>query len=371
MKLVFWLSSFLILLTYFGYPACLYVRARYWPRPVRRADIAPTITIVMAVHNEERSLPDKLCNLAELNYPEDKLDVIVVSDGSTDKTNNILAAWEDLNQRIVILPNHQGKARALNHAVAEAQGEIVVFTDARQVIAVHALRNLVADFADPSVGCVSGELILVSDVPSSCAGVGLYWRVEKNIRKWEAIAGSTVGATGAFYGVRRELLSTLPGDTILDDVYIPLQVAKKGLRVIFEPQAQAWDHLTPGPRQEFRRKVRTLTGNYQLLQLAPWLLTHSNPLRFQFICHKLLRLLVPFALAGTLVSAFWLRRDGYELVLVAQLCFYALAIVGVFHTKVDLVSRLSNVSLTFLLMNAAAAVALIYFVTGRKAVWVR
>jgi len=372
MKLLFWLSLSLIFFAYAGYPIWLYFRARFRSRPVRRASIFPGVTILLAVHNEEKYLPVKLHNLVALNYPADRVEVIVVSDGSTDETNNILAVWENANRRTLILPNHRGKATALNHGVAEAKGEIIVFTDARQTIASDVLKYLVANFADPNVGCVSGELIIGQNPSAtSTKGIGLYWRLEKKIRHWEGLAGSMVGATGALYAVRKSLLLPLPQETILDDVYIPFQVVRQGQRVVFEHRALAWDDYKPTLKQEFSRKVRTLVGNYQLLQLAPWLLTRSNPLRLQFICHKLLRLLIPFALVGLVVSSLSLRKNIYELALVLQLAFYALAALSIFRAKVGIVSRLSDIPLTFIVLNTAAAVAFIYFITGRKAVWAR
>jgi len=372
MKLLFWSCASLIIFAYAGYPMCLYLRARFRPRPVRRASIFPMVTIVLAVYNEENNLPGKLLNLAALNYPADRLEMIVVSDGSTDQTNKIVNAWQNPGCRAVILPEHRGKANALNHGIAEAQGEIICFADARQKIASDGLKHLVANFADPSVGCGSGELILRgSPKTASSDGVGLYWRLEKNIRNWEGLGGSAVGATGAFYAVRKDLLLPLPEGTILDDVYIPLQVARQGGRVVFDPKAVAWDDFTPSTKQEFRRKVRTLAGNYQLLRLAPWVLTSANPLRLQLVCHKLLRLLVPFALVGTLVSTCWLRQGVYELALVLQVVLYALATLSALRAKVGFLSRLSNISLAFIVLNTAAAVAFIYFITGRKAVWAR
>jgi biofilm PGA synthesis N-glycosyltransferase PgaC len=371
-KLLFWLSLSLIFFTYAGYPICLYIRARNWPRPVRRGRIFPKVTIVLAVHNEEKDLLRKLDNLAALDYPADRVEVTVVSDGSTDQTNKMLCAWQDSSRRAVILPKHQGKANALNHGMAEAHGEIICFTDVRQTIASDGLINLISNFADPKVGCASGALMIDKNHSAlSSDGVGLYWRFEKSIRNWEGLAGSTVGATGAFYAVRSNLLSPLPMGTILDDVYIPLHVARKGNRVIFDPEALAWDHFTPSPKQEFLRKVRTLAGNYQLLQIAPWVLTSANPLRLQLVCHKLLRLLVPFALLGVLISTLWLRQGMYEFVLGIQLILYALAALAALHAKVGVLSRLSNISLAFMLLNTAAAVALIYFITGRKAIWAR
>jgi poly-beta-1,6-N-acetyl-D-glucosamine synthase len=372
MKLLFWSCASFILFVYAGYPVCLYFRAKFWPRPVRQESIFPRVTIVLAVHNEEKNLPDKFLNLAALDYPADLLEVIAVSDGSTDETNKILGEWQNPGRRAVILPNHRGKANALNHGMAEAHGEIICFADARQKIASDGLKNLVANFADPSVGCVSGELILREDPKmASSHGVGFYWRMEKTIRNWEGLAGSTVGTTGAFYAIRKDLRVPLPEGTILDDVYIPLQIARQGRRVVFDSKAVAWDDFTPSPRQEFRRKVRTLAGIYQLLRLAPWLLMTYSPLRVQFVCHKLLRLLVPFALVGVLLSTSWLRYGVYELALVLQIVLYALAMLAPSRANTGFLSRLSDISLAFIVLNGAAAVAFIYFITGRKAVWAR
>src|SRR5579863_5053599 len=169
MKLLFWLSFSLIFLAYAAYPIWLYFKARFLPRPILRARILPRITILLAVHNEEKYLLAKLHNLAKLDYPADRIEVVVVSDGSTDKTNNIVAAWKNTNLRTVILPNQCGKATALNQGVAKAKGEIIVFTDARQRIDSGALKNLVSNFADPTVGCVSGELNIGTDASSGFA----------------------------------------------------------------------------------------------------------------------------------------------------------------------------------------------------------
>jgi biofilm PGA synthesis N-glycosyltransferase PgaC len=371
-KVLFWSSLALIFFAYAGYPILLYLRTRFWSIPVCRASIFPGITILVAVYNEEKNLPRKLTNLAALDYPADRLEVIVVSDGSLDGTHKILDMWDGPNLRTVRLPMHRGKATALNVGAAEAKGEIIVFTDARQTIAPDALKIIVANFADPCVGCVSGELMLPEN-PSVCSseGLGLYWRVEKKIRYWEGLVGSTIGATGALYAVRKKLLWPIPDDLILDDVYIPLQVVRQGLRVVCEPRALAWDDLMPSAKQEFRRKLRTLIGNYQLLQLAPWILTTSNPLLLQFVCHKVLRLLIPFALLTVLVSTVWLREGVYGFVLALQLLFYLLAGLGMFQLQLGILSRLSNVFLAFMILNTAAGLAFVYFITGRKAIWAR
>lgn len=370
MKWVFALSLLFVVWTYAGYPLWAWLRSVWRPRPVHPSPIFPRISIVMAVRNEERTLPQKMENLAALHYPKGQCEVVAVSDGSTDSTLEVLRQAGG-NVRVLELPGHQGKAAALNLGVQSASGEIIVFTDARQQIEADAVANLVANFGDPEVGCVSGELMLgASQDSETTGGVGLYWRLEKVIRQWESAAGSVVGATGALYAARKELLPALPPGTILDDVYNPLHICRRGKRVIFEPCARAWDGVAASPR-EFHRKVRTLTGNYQLLQLAPWLLTRSNPVRFEFIAHKLMRLLVPFALMAFFISSLCIPGTLSKTAVALQLIFYGLALVSLSGLRMGFLARAGGAASAFLLLNSAAAVALIYFLAGKKEVWAR
>lgn len=205
---------------------------------------------------------------------------------------------------------------------------------------------------------------------ASPRGVGSYWKLEKTIRYWESKGGSTVGATGALYAVKRNLVPRLPTGLILDDVFIPMEVARHGERVIFEPRALAWDNLPSKPKLEFRRKVRTLFGNYQLLRIAPWLLTTANPLRFEFISHKVCRLAVPFALIGTILSSAFLSGVVYRLPLVAAIGVGTLGALASVRAPLGVVSRLTDLALAFVLLNTAAIVAFFYFAMGKKQVWV-
>lgn len=371
MKAVFWVSAAAIAYTYLGYPFWLWLCSRFRDLPVQRDAIRPFVSIVVAVHNEGQNLPAKLQNLAELEYDKDKLEIIVVSDGSTDGTNQHLAEAATRSVRAIVSPQHEGKASALNRGIQQAQGDIVVFTDARQIIEPTALRHLVANFADPQVGCVTGELFL--QIPrehtSPLEGVGLYWRIEKKIREWESKTGSAVGATGALYAARRCLLAPLPPTTILDDVYIPLEAVRQGYRVVFEPRARAWDPQQVTPKQELRRKIRTLTGNYQLLQLMPWLLTRANPIRFRLVSHKLLRLFVPFLLASVLISSVLLDGIFYRTAEWLQIILYGLGCIVFLPIKTGLIARPANFVFSFLLLNTAAVIAFGNFLLGRTDVW--
>ena len=374
MRWVFWGAALLIAYTYAGYGAWLWLRARLFPWPVLRAPQEPYVSVVMVVRNEERWLESKLRNLLVLDYPPELCEIVVVSDGSTDRTEAILREHRN-NPRVQVVMNQlsRGKAYGLNDAIRWIHGDIVVFTDARQKIESGALRLLLENFADPEVGCVSGELMLGDPARGETGqGMGLYWRIEKKVRELEAASGSVVGATGALYAVRRELLTEVPGGTILDDVYIPLQVLRQGRRVVFEPRAQAWDSPDLGGGLEFARKVRTLSGNYQLVQLAPWVLSGHNPVLLRFVSHKLLRLAVPFALAAMLVASLWLKAPLYRVALVLQLAFYGLGLLALARLpKAGMIGRAADAAGTFVLLNTAAAVAFARFVIGRKIAWSR
>ena len=371
MKWLFWISVALIAYSYLGYAAWLWIRRGWRPRAVRRAAITPSVSIVMVVRNEAERLEKKLQNLLTLDYPQELREIVVVSDGSTDGTAQILEAYSEKHGVIArINSESRGKAAGLNDALAAAQGEIAFFTDVRQELEPDSLRLLVEGFADPEVGCVSGELML-GDRQSgeSGTGIGIYWQIEKQVREMESASGSVIGATGAIYAVRRELAPTIPPGTILDDVYIPMQVVRQNRRVIFDSRARAWDVADQGTGREFARKVRTLGGNYQLLQLMPWLLGGSNPVRFEFISHKLVRLLVPLGLIGALVSPVFLAGALYRVFLLLQLMFYALSLLSPARLKLGAVARIADAAFTVVVLNTAAAVAFLNFISGRKAVW--
>ena len=397
-KYIFWIAATLVGYSYLGYPVWLWLRSRWSPRPVRRNSAAtPAVSAVMVVRNEEAVIARKLDNLLTLDYPREKLEVVVVSDGSSDGTAAILAEYagdpvlptEVLGEvsgevsadertvprtgvRTLLKPLSQGKAAGLNDAIKLASGDVLLFTDARQSIESGALRLLIENFADPEVGAASGELMLGD--PSSGEtgqGMGLYWQIEKRIREMESASGSVVGVTGAIYCARRNLVDLLPEGTILDDVLLPMEIVRKGFRVVFDSRARAWDVPYLGKGREFPRKVRTLSGNYQLLQLAPWLLSSQNAIRFEFVSHKLSRLASPFALLAVLFASLFLPQPFYRVALVAQLMFYVLSLAALAGVKVGPLSRIADPARTFVILNTAAVVAFINFVTGRKAVWAR
>jgi biofilm PGA synthesis N-glycosyltransferase PgaC len=373
-KWVFWLSVVLITYAYVGYAGWLWLQSQIRSRPVLRSQQHPAISIVMVVRNEEAWIELKLRNLIAINYPHFRCQVVVVSDGSTDRTEAILRE-HSRDRRLSLVMNQLsgGKASGLNDAIPMTDGEIVVFTDVRQQIEAGAIALMMENFADPEVGCVSGALMLGDPTSGEVGkGMNLYWRTEKKIRELESKTGSVVGATGAFYAVRRELVPELPAGTILDDVYIPMQVVRRKKRVIFDGRARAWDVGNASGGWEFARKVRTLSGNYQLLQLMPWILSGRNPLFVRFVSHKLFRLVVPFALAAMLTASILLSTPFYRVALALQLAFYVLGLIALVRLpKRGVLARASDAAGTFMVLNTAAVIAFVNFVLGRKIAWSR
>jgi cellulose synthase/poly-beta-1,6-N-acetylglucosamine synthase-like glycosyltransferase len=369
MKQIFWLSLTLIAYTYFGYVILLWLQVRLRRRPIVQRRIAPSVSIIIAARNEEANLPAKLENLRQINYPTDRLQIVIASDGSIDQTASILRQNASLVLP-VILEQSNGKACALNEAVKHATGEILIFLDVRQIVDTNAVSELVSCFADSSVGAVSGELLLeTSSNRSSSEALGLYWKLEKIVRKLESASGSVVGVTGAIYAIRRDLYTDIPRGTILDDVYIPMQVAQARKRIVFLPTAIARDRLFVEKGKEFSRKVRTLTGNYQLIRLLPWLLSTRNPLLFRYISHKFLRLIVPLLLVLVLVSSAITSGTFYHIAFWLQIVFYTMAVIGTFSPSTRKLKPVAVAS-TFVMLNAAAAMAFYNFAMGRNKVWV-
>src|SRR5271156_2848547 len=368
MKLLFWLCLALVSYTYFGYAVWLWLCVRLRRRVIQNGHYNPSVSIIIAARNEETNLPAKLENLRVLDYPQDLLEIVIASDGSTDRTASIIRE-QGSPVIAVILDESNGKASALNAAVRRATGEILVFLDARQYVEPDAVSELTSCFADPAVGAVSGELLLDSSEGRSQEALGIYWKIEKIVRKLESASGSVVGVTGAIYAIRRELYVEIPAGTILDDVFVPMHVARKGKRVIFQPSAIARDRIFSKKGKEFSRKVRTLTGNYQLLRLAPWLLSSSNPLLFRFVSHKLLRLMVPLLLVLMLVSSAMAGGAFYSAIFWLQILFYGSAAFGASSPAAKRFKPVA-VANTFVMLNVAAALAFYNFISGRNELWV-
>ncbi|MGZ8832734.1 MAG: glycosyltransferase family 2 protein [Thermoanaerobaculia bacterium] len=332
--LLFWSCIALIAYVFVGYPLVLAVWSALRPRPWRREPLEPGISVVMAAHNEAASVIPKIENLLSLDYPSELVEILVGSDGSTDGTVDQLLDVSDPRVRVFIFPERRGKPAVLNHLVPRARGEIVVLADVRQKFDAGVLRALTQSFADPEVGAVTGELILTGNEAGAAVseGSGFYWQYEKFIRSRECMVDSTIVVTGAIYAIRRALFESIPADTIVDDLLIPLRIARRGYRVVFERNARAYDSVPATTSQEFKRKVRTLAGAFQLFGRELWVF---NPLRnrlwWQTMSHKVLRLLTaPVQLAALAANVALARGSAFYLfTLLAQILFYVGAIAGI------------------------------------------
>ena len=370
--LAFWLAAVLLGYTYFGYPLLLSVRVRFGVRPQQRSTINPTVSILVVAHNEGHQITRRIDNLLALDYPPDHLEIVIASDASSDATVALASRYQQDGIRMVAFTQHRGKPAVLNDLIPQLNGEIVVLMDVRQHIAADALRQLVNNFADPEVGAVSGELLLTEgqDGSSGLQGVGFYWRYEKFIRLHESRIDSAIGATGALYALRRELYEVIPEETVLDDVLIPMQIARRGYRVLFEPAARASDRLSASSKEEYRRKVRTIAGNFQLFRRQPWLLNpFANRLWFQTVSHKLARLLCPaFLLLALGANLMLLDKLFYQMALVFQVTFYLAALAAQLWPTQAQKSALLSVPHAFCLLNWCTAVGFWRFIRGQQQV---
>ncbi|MGI9423656.1 MAG: glycosyltransferase family 2 protein [Hyphomicrobiaceae bacterium] len=344
------LSGVFVFYTYFGYGRALSLIARRCPNvadelPPTSDDDCPPLAVLICAFNEAHQITGKLDNCLGLDYPNGKLRIIVVSDGSTDETDERVRNYDDPRVSLISAPSRQGKAACINLGMEQIHEEIVLMADVRQELSANSARALVRHFSDPSVGAVTGKLQLqLSDGPGSersyDRGVSQYWEHEVRLRQTEAVVHSVIGVTGAIYALRRSAFQPIPPGTILDDVLIPMNAVMDGFRVRFEARAMAFDHASTSPLQEQRRKIRTLAGNFQLLALRPELLNwRQNPVFWMFVSHKVMRLLVPVAMLVALVASvalydthwlfaacFWGQIAAYVASLVPERIFKTIAV---------------------------------------------
>jgi cellulose synthase/poly-beta-1,6-N-acetylglucosamine synthase-like glycosyltransferase len=348
----------------FGYPLLLLALGWLRSKPLVRAPIRPSVSVLIPVRDGERWIEEKLRSVFSLNYPPELMEVIVVSDGSRDRTADLARQFP---VRLLELPAG-GKCAALNTAMAAATGEILFFTDVRQPLDPDCLANLVACFADPKVGVASGELVLISGDRREHASIGLYVRYEEWLRKQISKVASVPGATGAVYAIRRQLAVPLPEEILLDDVYQPLAAYFQGYRVILEGSAIAYDYPTL-MGTEFRRKVRTLAGIYQIIRRFPQLWNPRHDIWLHFLSHKFARLILPYAFLLVGVTSHWLPRPWAVLALSAQWAFYGLALADFLIPESWFIKRLSSLCRTFLTLLAASAAAVSILFRPSNTLW--
>ncbi len=376
LQALFWLSLLGMFYIYVGYPMLVWGCARFrGSEPHREARDAP-FSVVIVGHNEAHRLTAKLDSLFASDCAGLIAEVLIGSDGSDDETAEVVAAYDDERVRLIAFAERRGKPAVLNDVVPQCGSDVVVLTDARQELDPAALSRLTAPFADPRVGVVSGELMFRQSAGTTAAaeGIGAYWVYEKFIRKCESRFRSVPGATGALYAIRRELFRPVPDNTLLDDVVIPMQAVEQGYRCLLEPGAIAWDRPSQSAGQESVRKRRTIAGCAQLMVNQPrWLLPWRNPIWWEFVSHKLARLVSPVLLVVVLVANLLLAGEPlYWGLMMAQIVFYGSALVGMAYQRAGRQTRSFGLPLMFLTLNATTLAALWDASRGRfRATWQR
>lgn len=381
LEISFWIFAGIILYTYLGYGALIIVlgKVKGFFRGKQKITFRagePSVTLLVAAFNEEAWLEKKIENSLSLDYPVDKLKIIVITDGSNDGSAGIAGT----NPRIIHLHEAQrrGKMAAINRAMKFVDSEIIIFSDANAMLNREAVRELVSFFDDPAVGCVSGEkrVYMGNKNGAASAGEGTYWRFESLIKKWEARLGSCVSAAGELFAIRRRLFMEVPEDTLIEDFVISLRIALKGYRIQYAPGAYAIETSSSDIGEEFKRKVRIAGGHLQSILRMPGLL---NPFRhgmltFQYVSHKFLRsFAAPLCFMALIpVNLFLLPEGGtlYAGLFLLQVVFYLAAAAGYFLEKRRLASRLFFVPLYITVMNVSAlAGSLRYLSGGQTVLW--
>jgi cellulose synthase/poly-beta-1,6-N-acetylglucosamine synthase-like glycosyltransferase len=372
--LLFWISAGLIVYTYVLFPTLIFLRGLAWPRPIKNheLDLIPSVSVIISAYNEERSIGDKLKNLLSLDYPKDRLEVVIASDGSTDRTNTIIQAYVEQGVKFLALPR-QGKAAALNAAVAASTGEILVFSDANSIYKSDAISALVKPFADATVGGVAGDQRYLKKDKGSNAGAGerMYWNFDRLMKKFESRAGNTISATGAIYAIRRSLFQAVE-EGVTDDFFTSTGVIAQGHRLVFAPEAVAYEPVADSSDREFGRKVRVITRGLKAALIARGQLL--NPFRYgfyaiQLFSHKVMRRLIVYPLLTLLlVSPFlWKTNLFYQLATMGQLLLYGLALTGFLLEGTRAKGlKFFTIPFYFCLVNAAALVASINVLRGRQ-----
>jgi cellulose synthase/poly-beta-1,6-N-acetylglucosamine synthase-like glycosyltransferase len=370
LPVIFWACFLLVVYTYLLYPVLLFLASsvsRLW-RNVQMATEStplPAVSVIIPAHNEERHLPAKLVNLAALQYPKDRLEILFVSDGSTDATTEILQRARGGNITSLILPTRGGKSAALNQAVGRARHDILVFSDAATLFAPDAVIKLVHHFADPRVGVVCGALQFQASAESRQTE-GLYWRYESLLRLMESRIGVTLTASGAIYALRRACFVPLSAETLVEDLVVPMTARRLGFRVLYDPEARGIDFAASTVAGEFARRVRIATGSFRAL--GGVLRGPLDPVTaFAFVSHKLLRWTLPFLLIGMLMtSAALLDSSLYRALFALQVLFYGWGLIGyLFRSRIQGI-RFALVAYYLLAMHLAFLVGFVRYLSGRR-----
>ncbi len=376
-KTSFGISSFLIVYTYILYPLILWLIDVIFPRPVfKQTGESFPVSIIIAAHNEENVIRGRIENCLSMDYPLDKMEILIASDGSDDKTNAIVKEYESRHVRLLDYKTRRGKVNVLNDAVKEAAHDILIFTDANTMFKRDAIKNLVRHFGDERIGCVCGGLQFVNAHGGKTGDLeGFYWRYETTLKKLVGRRGYLLGANGGIFAVRKKLYVPCPPNTIVEDFVIAMKVLEGGHKVIFDSMACALEEATQRFIQEKKRRIRIGMGDYQTLTIL-WRML--NPLRgfpaFAFWSHKVIRWFVPFFLMIAFVTNFLILQHHwfYQLIFVLQCIFYICAVAGQILSRTSYSNKFLGLCYYFVSMNYALLLGFLQFLRGvESAAWER
>jgi len=382
MEILFWLGLFIVFYTFLGYGILLYFLIK-----IRRAlkgkrvvpDLnqnLPTLTLIVAAYNEEELILEKIQNTLTLNYPKEKLSLLFITDGSSDKTPDLISGFSEI--KLMHSPTRNGKIHAIHRAMHEVDTEVVVFTDANTFLNKDALVLIARHYADPKVGAVSGEKrVTQEEISDATAGEGFYWKYESTLKKWDSELYSVVGAAGELFSVRRSLYQQVEPDTILDDFMISMLIAQQGYRIIYEPDAYASELSSDNIKEELKRKVRIAAGGIQsILRLKKLFLPFNFPmLWFQYISHRVLRwTITPFLMIFVFIlNGIICLQDPpfiYYIIMAGQVLFYAGALAGWILERRKVKIKALFVPYYFCVMNYAVIAGINrYFKGSQSAAW--
>ena len=368
---LFWVPFGLIALSYFGYPAVLVVLVMIGKKsPVQKKEITPDISIMIPAHNEEKVIAGKLGNVLALDYLKDRMEIVLILDGCSDKTGEIAKSFGDPRLKIIEQSPRRGKMAALNLAVPQAKGDIVIFTDANTLYEKDAIRKLVRNFSDKKIGCVCGEL-KYSNRSLIGEGEDLYWKYEKFIKTNESYLRSLLVVNGSIYAIRKELFEPVE-ETLADDFVVPMVIAKKGYGLVYEPEAITLEKTAASTKEGISQKARIIAQGLKASFAIGRVIISSGPLRsFQFLFHKFIRWLVPLFLIIMFISNMFLMNEFfYRVIFLCQGLFYVFAITGYLLEKKNIKIKVFKIPLYFCVVNVASAIGIIKFLTGGiKATW--
>lgn len=367
---IFWSSAAALLYTYAGYPILVYIISRLFPKSVKRADFEPHVTVLITAYNEERDIRAKLENTLEIDYAPEKLEILVASDCSNDKTEEIVKEFAARGVKLYRQTERLGKTMAQNAAVEQATGEIILFSDATTMYAPDVLRRMLPNFSDETVGCVAGKLIYVDDTRSHVGtGAKKYWSYETFLKECESRACSLIGASGCLYAVRKIAYRPMYAEAC-SDFLIATVMREQNLRTVFEPNAVCTEETNRQTGKEMRMRVRVISQTFTDLWRNRRML---NPFRSGFyavelISHKIFRYSVPLFLIGLLISAAMLAfsSEFFAAVFALQVVFYALAFAAWIFEKTGKPAGILAMPLYFVLTNLASAVGFYKFLRGER-----